>query len=272
MRHSRKCLERRVSSSKQKSCRQCSSSKLRCDKTHPTCSRCTTRNDTCEYVTSKQSRKLQQRSQKSPDRESVSSSCPENERTGFGLTDQNCSTTLLGGGSVNNAERRNISSSTQINNNSVTPVSNSAPAYRPEGESSHLWQEPNQPGGEAVRRVRVSPEAHNGLTVHIGNDTAGRECEVQSSGHQSPDSTKCVSFVTRILRTYARMMSGGEQLPPFIHESQVSSASITTPLQNCFVFSRMWKSGSRGISGRDIVESSIRREMDRLLGEVSAEW
>ncbi|KAF2244906.1 hypothetical protein BU26DRAFT_89082 [Trematosphaeria pertusa] len=50
VRHSKRCTPGPAPSLRQKSCRQCTSSKTKCDLRRPKCSRCELRDTPCEYV------------------------------------------------------------------------------------------------------------------------------------------------------------------------------------------------------------------------------
>jgi hypothetical protein len=69
-----------------------------------------------------------------------------------------------------------------------------------------------------------------------------------------------------VLKTYPRMMSHREQLPPMIHHSQVSTHGTPLPLVNCFSLMRMWEGRLNG--DEMIVEETIQREMTRLFHKV----
>lgn len=77
-----------------------------------------------------------------------------------------------------------------------------------------------------------------------------------------------MEYLCRVLRTYPKMMSRREQLPPFIHPLQVSGDDLSLPLANCFTLSKMWE-GSAEPAGA-LVEQTIKREMERLFNEVLA--
>ncbi len=72
-------------------------------------------------------------------------------------------------------------------------------------------------------------------------------------------------FLCRVFRTYPKMMSRKENLPPFIHPAQISEA-LPLPLANCFTLSRMWegRDGSRGL-----MEDTVGRELNKLFNEVT---
>ena len=148
------------------------------------------------------------------------------------------------------------------------PVSNSVPFCQPQTVSTHVNQQVNRSQINTSQEVQAFPHANDPPAMILGNHTTIRDREVHSDSQQPPASTQCLKFVSRIFRTYPRMMLRSEQLPPFIHRTQISSAGITAPLENCFALSRMWESGKNGIAGRNIVQTSIRQEMKKLLSEV----
>lgn len=75
-----------------------------------------------------------------------------------------------------------------------------------------------------------------------------------------------MTFLCRVFRTYPRMTSRRNQLPPFMHPAQISK-NVPLPLANCFTLSRMWE-GRSVISDGDLMEATVGRELDRLFTEV----
>jgi len=239
---------------------------VRCDRHRPTCSRCAARGVACLYVTSNPRQRAQQQFPISPNRRSLSSSSLEHDRTDFGLTSANSSASILATGHVD-TQTGGLSSSIQVDHNLATGASDLVPVFTSETVVASLRQ---QSENETTDEVHISPQVNDRPAKPPGNETPSRDLEVDAHSPQSP-SRQCLSFLSRIFRTYPRMMSRREQLPPFIHESQVSSTSITAPLANCFALSQMWESSNSGFSSRDFVESSIRREMEKVFDEVSRE-
>ncbi len=76
-----------------------------------------------------------------------------------------------------------------------------------------------------------------------------------------------VHFYGQILRTYPRMLSQKDQLPPVIHPWQILANPIPVPLANCITLTRMWQNRAEG--AEQLVVDSIRKEVGRLLDEVS---
>jgi hypothetical protein len=265
VRHSRKCLERTLTSSRQKSCRQCANSKVRCDKSRPACARCTIRGNRCGYVespaSSSQRRRTQYRTLRSPSRRGVRSSSPENSLS----TSQTRYIPVLGNelltdGSVSSdcGDYQTISqwdASSGLKTGSRPSLADVSPQL--------------QSITVSTAGAYISPNHTDHPTVDTGSYALLGNTETHTDSSEILP-TRCLSFISRILRTYPRMMAGREQLPPFIHEAQISNGSISTPLANCLALSRMWESGNRGDSGKEIVESSIRREMEKLFNEVSS--
>jgi hypothetical protein len=56
-----------------------------------------------------------------------------------------------------------------------------------------------------------------------------------------------ITFLCRVFRTYPRMISRTEHLPPFMHEAQITGGNVPLPLANCFSLSRI--SVSKTIQG-----------------------
>ena len=64
------------------------------------------------------------------------------------------------------------------------------------------------------------------------------------------------------------MMSRNVQLAPFIHEAQMLGGKVPLPLSNCFALSRMWNGHTDTGGFSNIVQTTIRAEMDKLINEV----
>ena len=75
-----------------------------------------------------------------------------------------------------------------------------------------------------------------------------------------------MEFLCRVLRTYPRMMARSENVPPIIHPIQVSAEDMALPLANCFTLAKMWEGSARPAG--DLVDQTIKREMERLFSEV----
>lgn len=79
-----------------------------------------------------------------------------------------------------------------------------------------------------------------------------------------------MQFLCRVLRTYPRMMARQERVPPVIHPMQVTSENITLPLANCFTLVKMWE--SNGQTASELIEQTIKREMQKLFEEVCSDF
>jgi hypothetical protein len=91
--------------------------------------------------------------------------------------------------------------------------------------------------------------------------------EQSPPGVPEPELKAGVVLMCRVFRTYPRMMSRRVQLPPFIHDHQLRGM-VPVPLANCFALSRMWNGHTDVEGSANIVQSTIRAEMDRLFNEV----
>ncbi|OZJ02838.1 hypothetical protein BZG36_04355 [Bifiguratus adelaidae] len=74
--------------------------------------------------------------------------------------------------------------------------------------------------------------------------------------------TCIVLLLSRVFKTYPRMMLRQGGLPPFIHPAQLAGQELPIPLANCFSIARMWDGQVRG--SETLVREIIRREMNRL--------
>lgn len=75
-----------------------------------------------------------------------------------------------------------------------------------------------------------------------------------------------VQFYGQILKTYPQMTLVKDQLPPIIHPWQLSATdTVPVPLGNCFSLIRMWE--GRSASSSQLIDETLKREMNRLFNE-----
>ncbi|KAL6912506.1 hypothetical protein FSST1_010266 [Fusarium sambucinum] len=75
-------------------------------------------------------------------------------------------------------------------------------------------------------------------------------------------SPNIMSFVYRILKSYASMMVRGRGIPPFIHSSQITTELITPPLSTCMSLVRICEQSLPG--SQEVAADVIQREMNNL--------
>jgi hypothetical protein len=187
--------------------------------------------------------------------------------TEFGLKPRPCSNPALDISFSSDAHVGSSSPNIPDKDNHITQVSTSAPVCQREHVLPDVIEQSDQLQA-ALIEANVSPHIENHLTGSTANDATTHGLQLRTRAQQPP-TPQCYSYLSRILRTYPRMMSRREQLPPFIHETQTSSENITAPLAYCFALARMWESSGKGVIGKDIIESSIRQEMDNQFNKVS---
>jgi hypothetical protein len=109
------------------------------------------------------------------------------------------------------------------------------------------------------------------INTHVGETLPLKYIHTFQEGqsYQAPQQLQdALSLLCRVFRTYPKLLAKAEQLPPFIHQVQISPGWLPEPLANCFALCRMWEAGDKGLVAGGLVESTIRREMDRLFREV----
>lgn len=245
MRHSKICLERRISSPRRKACRQCSSAKTKCDLRAPSCSRCVSRRHTCEYASSRHHRpEKEQSAHRSPNPASRGASYSRPPSAGHEIEPEytNFNSIPSVGLIEENLEH-------QVNLQLNTPP-----------ELPSAASVPHTPGSSPVPQVQPDDAAaaqDRWLYPYIGHPPARYSVMKQS-----------MSYLCRIFRTYPKIMARREQLPPFIHPAQLAGGNIPLPLANCFALSRMWGGRKEEDQDGDIIKNTIQHEMKRLFSEV----
>ncbi|VUC35716.1 unnamed protein product [Clonostachys rosea] len=121
----------------------------------------------------------------------------------------------------------------------------------------------------------VSPPATVDLGDHTGQCSSTLQNEGSAQGPHSPGQqapkphpNSCLFHLCRIYRTYPRMLSTCDKLPPFIHKSQVLAKKPPMPLANCLALCKMWANSSSSVAaGSDFAKTLIKTELTRLLEE-----
>lgn len=76
-----------------------------------------------------------------------------------------------------------------------------------------------------------------------------------------------IQFALCVLGSYPKYMLRDGGVPPFIHPLQADRRWLPMPLANCFSLVRLWETRVHGSEA--IVMDTVKREMERLLSEVS---
>ncbi|EFQ35499.1 hypothetical protein CGRA01v4_00036 [Colletotrichum graminicola] len=229
----------RYSTSRQKACQQCATSKIKCDRKARICSRCRKRGLACTYVQSQ-------------------ASLPSEPGT-TGISDGAESEVILGSAATGIAtESANFPSQAAQQTAFHRPGFSEALRFpsNPERVETATGEDASTPGTCQVPGHRQGqPAANSGipaasstrradeldfacleLTCPINaDDIANRWLNsfVPLPGQQTKSYTPLISaFIHRILKSYANSTIRGRKVPPFVHWSQVSLQS-SIPLSTC---------------------------------------
>lgn len=241
IRHSKQCgLGESPGPPRQKSCYQCSKAKTRCDQRYPSCSRCLSRKESCKYATNafrKQSKEVRRGASRQDQLEHQVKPTASSHRTRSpppeSFSKRNDSTSRSTSVS-DTPDVQTIESISDQSTRAAEPISFRVSVPIPDDAS-------------AIRDRWLYPFVANApadLTV--------------------PRHTE--EFICRCIRTWPKMMARREQVPPFIHPTQVTLGNIELPLKNCFTLAKMWEGSNE--PGSDLIEQTIKRETERLLNEV----
>ncbi|KAJ0164666.1 hypothetical protein CTA2_487 [Colletotrichum tanaceti] len=226
----------RYSTSRQKACQRCASSKIKCDRKAGTCSRCRERGVVCVYLRSRAP---------PPSGPDATGPC---DRARAGLGDSRHLTVAPEDANTQPREPQQVASGRP------GPGSTEAiPSFRvstPEGPEtaemgllpsrqqaeSHIGSSGN-PAGTASHPADELDFSHLELVCPINaDDIANRWLHnfVPVPGQVTKDYTPRVSaFIHRMLKSYANSSIRGRRVPPFVHWSQLHLGSSSTPLSTC---------------------------------------
>jgi hypothetical protein len=256
LRHHKRCgLEEFETVSRRHSCEQCVIHKTKCDLLRPECSRCKARSRQCTYVEAG-SRKARPVGQSLP----IPSTAEYSELDLFLMS----LTPELSDGSPR--AHNSVSGGTQ--------ASTGSSPERSYANDSVSFYESDQLESKSVELPLVS----SAQMLHPLQKMNGRRQEQRAIDwrlyevDKRPPNPETVLSPYRlnstisILKTYPAMMARQEQLPPFIHRSQVRGGNTPVPLSNCFALTRLWH--EKLVSDQNVIVDSIWKEMQRLLSEV----
>lgn len=234
---------RKETPARKKACKQCTQAKVRCGHQRPRCSRCVSRNLDCEYFTS-------------PGRSSTSlnTAGPELLDTPVSLSNTSTFDTVPFPVASTSAQVAGTSSTTTspASHPLTSPISRHAPVS--EADASVL----------DFTNFDLVPVADS---VEIQNRWLK---SFFSSGDQIPRKhfhPHTIQFASCVLRSYPKYMLRDGGMPPFIHPLQVDRRWLPVPLANCYSLVRLWETRVQGSEA--IVIDTVKREMERLLSEVS---
>ncbi|KAK2740498.1 hypothetical protein FQN55_008841 [Onygenales sp. PD_40] len=268
VRHSKRCMDGRSESLRQKSCRDCSAAKTRCDLKRPACSRCELRQTVCRYPVSS------------------NTTAPDRSRPGICL---------------NAAREQPVKEA----GNGISPGSCSRhidalcvpdPEYEPQfdhtghGLGAHcVFPTPESGCIDIPIPLSDLGVLDTSLASNFGsfNELGALNVDyalirnMSDAGNNNSESMPLalttqpsvlkppklvlhsMELILRVTRTWPRKMARGTQLPPFIHSTQMLGDNIPTPLANCFTLVKMWDGQCRG--GNSIVLQTVKKETQNLL-------
>jgi hypothetical protein len=229
VRHLKRCMSERPASLRQKSCRQCSDSKVKCDLQRPSCSKCVLRRDMCKYLVSHDGNID---TENLPAQQSVDPVADVAQ----GFTTLDSRTDSLTHMLLNTPQP-------SLGNIDLTPRSASG---MPNTDTSHPTAATTPPidsiSDQWVMSLLPSIDTTPTLAKHS------------------------MEVLLRVIGTWPHMMAKEFQLPPIIHASQVSRKSRPLPLANCFTLVKMWHGQCHGTS--TIVQDTVVKEMKTLFENV----
>ncbi|KAF4472490.1 C6 finger domain [Fusarium albosuccineum] len=235
----------RYSTSQQKACQPCSSAKAKCDRKPGTCGRCALRGLTCNYVVTESSRGVQDTSLFDETEYSI----PTPDVTVGTLQvllprDETPSSTVPSVENIGNTP--NSSSSTAFQTQALPLGDITAKAYKNDTEDLDFS------GLELVCPINSDDIRNRWLNSYV-----------PFPGQAVKEYTPSVmSFVYRVLKSYASMMVRGRGIPSFIHSSQITTTSITPPLSTCLSLVRIYEQSLPG--SERVATDVIQREMNNL--------
>jgi hypothetical protein len=253
---------------RKKACRQCSVAKTRCDLRRPSCARCQRRGHFCYYTT-------------------VNAHDPMDATRTYGSAARNEGRGL---GDLGFKEQSATDYGTPSSLPLVDSPGNSAGTFRGPAPNPSQCSSPATGNESSVLRgvsevrpgiLTLCPDApllqhlaFSDLELVPSTDTARIRNRWLDSFIPLPDQTlKEVSpptaiYITRVLKSYPKMMLKAGGLPPMIHPLQRDpEAGYPVPLANCFSLVRMWERRAPGSEA--LVTETVRREMERLIREVN---
>ncbi|KAK1573874.1 uncharacterized protein LY79DRAFT_567587 [Colletotrichum navitas] len=262
----------RYSTSRQKACQQCATSKIKCDRKARACSRCQKRGLACAYVQSQASLPSK------PGTAGISDGAESEvalgsaatgiatERADFpSQTAQQIAFHRLGFSEALQFPLNPEGPETATVEDASTPGTCQAPVHR-QGQSA---AKSDIPAASSPRRAGELDFACVELTCPINaDDIANRWLNsfVPLPGQQTKNYTPLISaFIHRILKSYANSTIRGRKVPPFVHWSQVSLQS-SIPLSTCVsVLQQVCnESATRGLkASAEILQHEMTKLFDR---------
>ncbi|PSN61532.1 hypothetical protein BS50DRAFT_153238 [Corynespora cassiicola Philippines] len=283
VRHSKRCTPGPAPSLRQKSCRQCTSSKTKCDLQRPKCSRCAQRGTMCQYIVpmTRGTRKAY-----SPERTKEAERDHGNTPAVFTAPES----------VVNNCTGVPSFSSTSIQMDFDAPVSapfdlcntlddNSPVTNMLQGRGafpSLTWPFPNDPiapiddpctqySPDSLDAPLLSNSTTPDSTEFILDiyDPGDPDLLIWRSGAWSdppPLVRRSMENLLCVMKTWPKMLAKGLQTPPMFHYShtmpETMPENMRKPMANCVALAKMWVGQSTGAC--EMVRQAIMQEMRSL--------
>ena len=236
----------RYSTSRQKACQSCSSAKAKCDRRPETCGRCALRGLTCNYPVAESAR------------DGHDTSLFDDTQMNYSISRPDTTFDTVSDSVLRERTPNSTIQSIDIMTGSTPMTPFSAPVQTPSARSTTL--------NSHEKEAEVLDFSNLTLVCPLNSDDIKNRwlnsyvpLPGQSVKEYSPH---IMNFVYRILKSYASVMVRGRGIPPFIHPSQISTESITTPLSTCLSLVRICEQSLPG--SQQVTVDIIQREMDNL--------
>jgi hypothetical protein len=217
----------RYSTSRRKACFNCSTSKTKCDGKAGFCTRCGIRGLSCHY----------------PHTRTSDDSTPATHST---------SASKVGAGTyVIDESAQSIDASLNSPSNSSSTAFTTSSFHRP-SELSKGFESLDFSDLELCCPINADDIRNRWLNAFV--PVAGQKLK------EYPASI--TAFIYRILKSYAAITVNGRGIPPFVHPSQITAASISPPLATCLTSVRMCEKPLPG--SENTAAQVLQREMNLL--------
>ncbi|KAF2195796.1 hypothetical protein K469DRAFT_544822 [Zopfia rhizophila CBS 207.26] len=249
IRHSKRCTPGPAPSLRQKSCRQCTTSKTRCDLRRPKCSRCEQRDTSCEYIIPMT-------------RGARLASSPAAQQIGSGSYENIPFTMDLAPVSFAEAPQALLGLPENTSVSVLNLLANKGPpgglqlSFPPDTDSLLAPEYPKAELNTAKTSSGATPD----------------DCEFNSddwllwnpgpSGSTPPLVKHSMETLLRVMKTWPRMLAKEIQSPPMIHFSHADPSTVLQPMANCITIAKMWVGQSD--ASTEIVRQAVIQEMRAL--------
>lgn len=241
----------RYSSSRQKACQQCTIAKAKCDRKVNACSRCVQRGLKCEYV-----KPLITQSSVTKSIDSIESK-PLNKQSGSLHSPEFTSPTSAS--LLNSTAYERLGTWRSSNSSHLDDYGHCAGSlyYNLPSEHTDKVSKPDSDTIDFRNLDLICPIDADAICCRWLNPYVpmpGQQVKTYPS--------KVVSFIYRVLKSYAAVAIRGHGLPPFVHPLQFASSSSSTPLSTCLNLAHVWDA-PRANNG-SVATEILLREMGKL--------